>query len=83
MGKILMKYRLLYAEAELAVYKFNEAHPVGTRVRIWPGVREGDGIETVTRSRAEFTASKNAVVWTEARPSCISLTHVEVIEKEA
>lgn len=65
--------------AQKVVDKWNKAHPVGTKVRIWPGIREGDGIETATKSAASVLGAHTAVVWTEARPDCIALSHVKVI----
>ena len=37
---------------ERAMTRFNERYPVGTPVRYWPGVREGEGRESVTRTPA-------------------------------
>lgn len=66
------------SKAEKEAERFNERYPVGTRVRIWPARREGEGIETTTRSEASIMGG-TAVVWTEARSSCIALSHVEPV----
>lgn len=59
---------------------FNATHPVGTRIRVWRGVR-GDNqhsIDTVVAAPGAFvTASNHAVV--KIPGDSIALTHVEVI----
>lgn len=62
-----------YAAAEA----WNRAHDVGIPVRYWPGLHEGDGIESTTRSLATVLGGHTAVVWVEGRPDCIALSHVE------
>lgn len=57
---------------------FNAKNPVGTPVRYWTGLREGEGRTSTTRSEASLL-SDHAVVWVEGQSSCISLTHVEAI----
>lgn len=59
------------------VRAWNEAHPVGTPVRVWTGAREGDGTLTRTRSRASVLGTHTAVVWVDGEGSCISLSHVD------
>jgi hypothetical protein len=56
---------------------WNDAHPTGTPVRYWPGLREGEGIESMTRSHATVLGGHTPVVWVEGRGDCIALTHVE------
>lgn len=58
---------------------FNAAHPVGTPVRYWPGLRRGDGIESVTRTPAWCMGGHTPVVTVEGYAGGIALTHVEVI----
>lgn len=58
---------------------WNAAHPVGTPVRFWTGMRKGDGVESVTRSTAQVLGGHTAVVWVEGEGSCIALTHIERI----
>lgn len=68
------------AEAQRVVDAFNAAHPVGTPVRYWPGVREGAGIESRTRSAAQRlggSEGEQPVVWVDGCRSCIALSHVE------
>lgn len=65
------------AFSKRAVARFNLLHPVGCEVRYWPGVREGDGIQTTTRSEAQMLGEHTAVVWVEGHGACIALSHVE------
>lgn len=70
------------AEAQRRVDEFNAAHLVGTPVRYWPWTREGEGIESRTRSPAQRIGGSDgtsASVWVDGRPDCIALTHVEAI----
>lgn len=63
---------------------FDERCPVGTPVRYWPGVREGDGILSRTRSRADLLGGHTPVAWVEGHGACIALSHVQVLtEAEA
>ena len=55
---------------------FNARYPVGTPVTYWPGLREGTGRESVTRSAAWSTLSGHAVVCVEGYAGGIALTHV-------
>lgn len=66
-----------------AVEAFNKANPIGTKVYFWPGVREGEGRPSWTRSQAHLLGGHTPVVWVEGYASCIALTHVEAIEGEA
>jgi hypothetical protein len=61
-----------------AVAAFNEQHPVGTPVRYWPGVRQGDGCESVTRTPAWLVGGHAPCVSVEGYPGGIALTHVQV-----
>lgn len=56
---------------------FNAAYPVGTPVRYWKGVREGDGLTSRTRSEAQVLGGHTAVVWVENEASCIALSHIQ------
>ena len=59
--------------------EFNAAHPIGTPVRYWPGLRyKHPGIESRTRTRAS-TIGEKPVVSVEGYPGGIALTHIEVI----
>lgn len=69
--------------AAVKVTAWNEAHPIGTPVRYWPGVKTGDGLVSRTRSAA-WTLSMSlgeaaAVVLVEDCAGCIWLAHIEVI----
>ena len=59
------------------VERFNERYPVGTPVRYWPGIRHGDGRESVTRTPAWLVCGKPCVS-VEGYPGGIALTHLEV-----
>jgi hypothetical protein len=65
--------------AELrAVEAWNAAHPVGTVVSYWKGVRVGPSTgSAATRSEAQMLGGHTAVVWLEGVSGCIALTHVE------
>lgn len=69
---------------QAAADEWNDAHPIGTPVWYWPGLRE-DGIEaehSTTRTAASVLGGHTAVVWVEGRGDCIALTHVEASEQE-
>jgi hypothetical protein len=70
------------AAAQAVVDAFNAQTPVGTCVRYWTGVREGAGVESATRSKAQRLGGSTGtqpVVWVNGQSGCIALTHVEVI----
>jgi hypothetical protein len=56
---------------------FNAIHPVGTPVRYWKGVREGEGRISRTRTPAQMLSGHTAIVWLEGVSGGIALTHVE------
>lgn len=56
--------------------EFNSVHPVGARVRYWPGVRTGEGASSQTRTPA-WNIAQTPVVSVEGYPGGIALTHVE------
>lgn len=60
-----------------AVERFNALCPVGTPVLYWPGVREGKGRESVTRSPAWLMGGHSPVVMVDGYPGGIALAHVE------
>lgn len=66
-----------FDEAASAVDAWNASHPKGAPVRYWPGIREGEGVASTTRSAAMVLGGHTAVVWVEGRGDCIALTHVE------
>jgi hypothetical protein len=67
-----------YGEGNTRAERFNAANPIGTPVRYWPGVRDGEGRESVTRSPAWALLSGQAIVCVEGYAGGIALTHVEV-----
>lgn len=60
--------------------EFNRLHPVGTPVRYWPGVRQGEGRISTTRTPAWTLGSGAALVSVEGYPGGIALTHIEPLE---
>ncbi|UJR81440.1 hypothetical protein [Sandaracinus amylolyticus] len=56
------------------------AHPVGTRVRFWTGLREGPGRVSTTRAPAACM-SDHASVWITGVAGSVALSHVEVIDE--
>lgn len=58
---------------------FNDAHPVGTPVRYWRGIRQGEGTLSKTRTPAWALYSGDVVVSVEGSAGGIALTHVEVV----
>lgn len=67
----------LALEAQCA--EFNRRAPVGTSVRYWPFVRDGEGIVSRVESAAVVLAGHTPVVFLEGRADCIALSHVEVL----
>lgn len=59
--------------------EFNSNHPIGTRVRYWPGAREGEGREGRTSSEARLLSGHTAVVFIDNFSGGVALSHVEVI----
>lgn len=61
---------------------FNSRYPVGQRVTV--RMDAGDGVSTVTRSRAEVLSGHSAVIWLENISGCYLLDRVTpMIEVEA
>lgn len=58
------------------VEQFNHLCPVGTPVLYWPGVREGEGRKSVTRTPAWMMGGDTPVVSVEGYAGGIALTHV-------
>ena len=61
--------------------RFNARYPIGTAVRYWTGVREGEGKLSHTRSIAEVLGGHTAVVWIEGESGCVALSHVVVVRE--
>lgn len=64
--------------AEKDARRFNDHYEVGTPVRYWPGLKEGEGRRSRTRSEAWALPSGAAVVMVENHSGAIALTHVEI-----
>ena len=60
--------------------RFNKNCPVGTKVRFWRGVREGEGQCGTVRFPAEVLSGHTPVVWVVETTGCIALTHVEKVD---
>lgn len=68
------------ARAQRDADRFNKKYPVGTEVRYWTGLREGEGKVSKTRARAAVM-SDHASVWIEGVAGSVSLSHVEPVQK--
>lgn len=68
-------------EGMRAAIAWNRAHPIGTEVRFWPGARDGEGIESKTRSEAWVLASGCPVVSVMGRSGGMALSHVEAVAR--
>lgn len=62
-------------DEKVAAY-LGEALPIGTPVTYWPGLREGDGIKSVTRSNV-WDVCGTPVVMVRGAAGGIALTHIE------
>lgn len=63
------------------VKAFNQAHPIGSRVRYWTGLREGPGEISTTTTEAQLLSGHTAVVWLEGARGCIALSHIEPVKE--
>ena len=61
---------------------WNAENPVGTSVRYWTGLREGEGVHANTRTEASVLGGHTAVVWVDGEGAFIALTHVERVDGE-
>jgi hypothetical protein len=66
------------ANEKVAAY-LGEALPIGTPVTYWPGLREGDGIKSVTRSNV-WDLGGTPVVMVRGYAGGIALTHIALRE---
>lgn len=70
--------RLTEAKAKALVEKWNAAHPAGTAVRYWKGVRGGEPSGTgPTRGAAFVVSGPMPVVFVDGCSGYLALTHVE------
>lgn len=67
---------------ELRAAAFTTAHPIGTEVRYWPGVRYGVGRLSTIRTPAWVMPSGDIVISVEGYPGGIALTHIEPTASE-
>ncbi|SDL15012.1 hypothetical protein SAMN05428985_11067 [Nocardioides sp. YR527] len=56
--------------------QFNELCPIGSPVVFWPGVRDGEGRKSTTRSVAWLLGDHTPVVMVEGYPGGIALANV-------
>lgn len=61
---------------------FNDHCPVGTPVRYWPVVGEGEGILSKTRSEAWLLSGHTAVVMIEGKSGAVAVSHVEEVKSD-
>jgi len=63
-----------------ALIRFKEDQEVddsiSSKIEYWPGIREGKGITSKTRSEAQLLGGHTPVVWVEDQSGCIALTHI-------
>jgi hypothetical protein len=71
--------RMSAAKAKQLVDDWNAKHPVGTPVRYWSGLRQGEGTLSETRERASVVGGQ-PVVWVRGCLSCVALSHVQAVE---
>jgi len=62
---------------ESIVNRFNQKNPIGTPVRFWTGVKEGEGKLSKLRAPAEVFGGHTPVAWVDDHGACIALTHIE------
>ncbi|HWR36407.1 MAG TPA: hypothetical protein VN622_11110 [Clostridia bacterium] len=69
-----------------AITEFNARYPVGTSVRFWSGLREGEGQLGTTWTDAQMLSGNTAVVYVRDfngnNRGSMSLTHVQPLESE-
>lgn len=62
---------------DFSINRWRTSLPVGTPVTYWPGVKEGPGHESVTRSEVWRMSAGQLVVAVEGYAGGIALTHIE------
>ncbi len=67
---------------QTTIEAWNARCPVGTPVTYWPGFREGQGVESKTRSKAFLLSGHTPCVCVDGRLDGIALAHVEPTETE-
>jgi hypothetical protein len=77
-----LRERRRLAQGEKAAQAFNSKVPIGSAVTFWPGVREGAGRLSVTRTEAWSTLSGHAIVCVEGYSGGIALTHIEITDQQ-
>lgn len=65
------------AQMERAISEWNAKHSIGTRVRCWPGARDGDSFVSETVTDARILGGHTAGVYVKVR-GFMALSHVEV-----
>lgn len=72
-----------HAARALRVDAWNDEHPVGIPVRVWPGTTEGRHLDTVTRTPAWMLGDHTPAVSVADYAGGIALTHVQILEPSA
>ncbi len=67
-------------DAGLVAAAWNDTHPIGTKIRHWPGFRVGAGVASRTRSRA-WEVCGSAVVSVDGWAGGIWLDHIELVKE--
>jgi len=62
--------------------RWNAKHPVGTIVRYWRGLCEGEPSGQGPTRHVATVVGGDAVAWVEGCVGCVALTHVEVVHDE-
>lgn len=58
--------------------KWNEKHPIGTKVNFHPLIGRPESRPGVTRSAATVLSGHTAVVWLEGEAGCVALDALEI-----
>jgi hypothetical protein len=81
-----MNDRIRALETENAVLRFNAEHNIGTPVRFWTGVREGQGRVGTTWTEAQIMGGHTSVVYIRdlfgKNVGSVSLTHVDLLTSD-
>jgi hypothetical protein len=68
------------AKAQREADAFNAKCPVGTPVRYWSGLKEGEPTGTGEIEHPATVMCDHAVAWIQGARSCHSITHVEALK---
>lgn len=68
-------------KAQRTCDEWNAANPIGTAVRYWRGMREGDPTGTGKIYNEATVMGGSPVAWISGCRGCVALTHVEVCSR--